>query len=103
MYVMLICMCAYICVYKSVCVYMHRYYCGRCVIIIFPDEYDMFVITQILMNVNNKDIIQMYLGCNWLIIQKTLTNQCFFCEQQANNFKLCSPIKASFVINNLFL
>ena len=34
------------------------------------------------MSVNNKDIIQIYLGYNWLITQKT-TNQCFLCQQQA--------------------
>ena len=30
------------------------------------------------MNVNNKDIIQMYLGYNWLITQKTLPINAFF-------------------------
>ena len=44
------------------------------------------------MSVNNKDIIRMYLGYNWLITQKTLPG-----------FRLYSPIKASFGINNLFL
>ena len=36
------------------------------------------------LSINNKDIIRMYLGYNWLITQKTLyTNQCFLCEQLA--------------------
>ena len=30
------------------------------------------------MSVNNKDIIRMYLGYNWLIIQKTLPINAFF-------------------------
>ena len=30
------------------------------------------------MSVNNKDIIQMYLGYNWLITQKTLPINAFF-------------------------
>ena len=35
-------------------------------------------------SVNNKDIIRMHLGYNWLISQKTAcTNQCFFCETAA--------------------
>ena len=34
------------------------------------------------MSVNNKDIIRIYLGFNWLITQDS-TNQCFLCEQQA--------------------
>ena len=40
------------------------------------------------MSVNNKDIIRMYLGYNWLITLKSLayypkesTNQCFLYEQ----------------------
>ena len=44
-------------------------------------------------SVNNKDIIRMYLGYNWLITQKTLPIK--VCS--------CSPIKASFVVNNLFI
>ena len=47
-------------------------------------------------SVNNKDIIQMHLGCNCYI---TL-NQCFCCEQ----LLLCSTIEVFFVIdNNIYL
>ena len=36
------------------------------------------------MSVNNKDIIRMYLGYNWLITQKARsTNKCFLCDQYA--------------------
>ena len=52
------------------------------VIIITQDEYDILVITESeakqRMNVNNKDIIPMYLGYNWLITQKTLPINAFF-------------------------
>ena len=34
------------------------------VIVITQDDYDILVITK---SVNNKDIIRMYLGYNWLI------------------------------------
>ena len=57
--------------------------CGVCyVIVITQDEYDILVITQVRgearMSVNNKDIIRMYLGYNWLITQKTLSINAFF-------------------------
>ena len=48
--------------------------------------------------VNNKDIIRMHLGYNWLISQKTVPiNAGFFCETASNGFWLYSPIKAFFV------
>ena len=55
------------------------------VIVITQDKYDILVMTEFeakwRMSVNNKDIIRMYLGYNWLIAQKTLPNQCFLCDQ----------------------
>ena len=62
---------------------------GSYVIVITQDGYDILVITEfdakLRMSVNNKDIIQMYLGYNWLISQKTL------------------PINASFVNSKQWL
>ena len=55
------------------------------------------------MSVNDKDIIRMYLGCNWLITQKTLPINAFLCTV-SNGFKLCSPIvMLLFGTNNIFL
>ena len=52
------------------------------VIVITQDEYDILVITgveaKLRMSDNNKDIIRMYLGYNWLIAQKTLPINAFF-------------------------
>ena len=53
-------------------------------------------------SVNNKDIIRMYLGYNWLITQKTLPINAFFVTSK-QWLQVCSPIKASFVVNNLFI
>ena len=57
---------------------------------------------KLIMNVNNKDVIQMHLGYHWLITQITLLINA---EQHAMpyGFRLCSPIKASFVTINIFL
>ena len=53
-----------------------------------------------LRSANNKDVMQMYR----YIISLLPTNQCFFCEQQAMaSGYVHLRIKASFVINNLFL
>ena len=35
-------------------------------------------VAKLRMSVNNKDIIRMYLGYNWLITQKTLPINAFF-------------------------
>ena len=55
------------------------------IIVITHDKYDILVITESeakpRMSVNNKDIIQMYLGYNWLITQKTLPISASFCDQ----------------------
>ena len=44
------------------------------VIVISQDEYDVLVITEsevkLRTSVNNKDVIRMHLGYNWLISQK---------------------------------
>ena len=37
------------------------------------------------MSVNNKDIIQMYLGYNWLITQKTLPINAFFVNSKLSS------------------
>ena len=55
------------------------------------------------MSVNNKDIIQMYLGYNWLVTQKDSTNQCFLCEQQAMASGYVHLSKLLFGTNNIFL
>ena len=55
------------------------------------------------MNVNNKDTIRMYLGYIWLILlPKRLYQSMLSLRPVSNGFGLCSPIKASFVTNNLF-
>ena len=96
------------------------------VIVITQDEYDILLLhereseAKLRMSVNNKDIIWMYLGYNWLITQKTLPINALFVTMVTekaligrvfwvishavnNGFRLCSPIKASFVTNKLFL
>ena len=54
---------------------------------ISQDEYYILVITQLRgegrTSVNNKDIIQMHLGYNWLISQKTVPISASFVKQQA--------------------
>ena len=49
------------------------------------------------MIVNNKDIMRMYLGYNWLITQKMLPISAFFVTSK----QWLPPIKASFINNNL--
>ena len=49
-------------------------------------------------SVNNKDIIRMHLGYNWLISQKSVPINASFVKQQAMaSGYACSPIKAFFV------
>ena len=47
------------------------------------NEYDILVITVSRQRVNNKDIIRMHLGYNWLISQKTVPINASFVKQQA--------------------
>ena len=51
------------------------------------------------MSVNNKDIIRMYLGYNWLITQKTLPINAFF----VNSKQWLQVMFASFGTNNIFV
>ena len=48
------------------------------------------------MSVNNKDIIQMYLGYDWLITQKTLPINAFFVNSK-------QPLQVMFYLLKLLL
>ena len=52
------------------------------------------------MSVNNKDIIRMYLLAYY---PKGLYQSMLSLRPVSNGIRLCSPIKASFVTNHLFL
>ena len=49
------------------------------------------------MSVNNKDIIRISLGYNWLITQTTLPINAFFVTSKQWLQVICSPIKASLI------
>ena len=40
--------------------------------------------------------------CTWWFITQKANNQCFFLITASNGFRLCSPIKASFVITMIY-
>ena len=54
------------------------------------------------MSVNNKDIIQMYLGYNWLITQKTLPINAFFVISK-QWLQVMFTYQSFFVTNNLYI
>ena len=63
------------CIWQFDIAAMWNYLAAHYVIVISQDEYDILVIkseAKLMTSVNNKDIIRMHLGYNWLISQKTV-------------------------------
>ena len=82
----------YVCSFIEVIIFVY----GVLVIVITQDEYDILVIAELRgrlrMSVNNKDIIRMYLGYNWLITQKTLSINAFLVSSNKQWLSRSVPI-----------